>query len=450
MSVNLCMKGQAGVRGGEYAGISWFNEANFQKWLLKSPTKSDEFAYCKVCKCDIKARKSILKQHEQSLKHNINMNQIDENAIGITYASKNLDLDKDVRIAELKLSAMLATNNLSLKLIDTLTPLLKNVFHDSRIAQNLWCHHEKAKQIVVKRLGDSFLDTLNNLLKKPGCFFSLIMDETTDISMKKQCGITVIYYNENKNKIITDFIDLIELEGGSAIHLYNALKFSIVSYIMLNHTCSRIFLPLSMIYIGTKAKQTLESMNNVNLFEKTQFFNTILNFYIELVNKIKEKFVFDDRIFELLNIVEPTFAQSFKVQTLTHVLEGFPILYQFLDDIEAVNNEWRQFVLLNYKDFDINCADKFWTEVFELRIVHGNTLFPNLKIIINFLMVLPFSNASVERVFSNLKNIKTDKTNLLQTNTIKGILATKKGISTNGGCVKFKPSQEMLMRPIWD
>lgn len=82
-----------------------------------------------------------------------------------------------------------------------------------------------------------------------------------------------------------------------------------------------------------------------------------------------------------------------------------------------------------------------WRKVFHLKNALGQSLFPNLKGILNALLVLPFSNASVERVFSSLKNIKNDHRNKLKTSTIVALMQTKDQIKD---CVKFEPTINML------
>lgn len=64
-------------------------------------------------------------------------------------------------------------------------------------------------------------------------------------------------------------------------------------------------------------------------------------------------------------------------------------------------------------------------------------------------MVLPFSNASVERVFSILNNIKTVARNNLKTETITSLMTTKEGIASKGGCFKSELTTAMLKTKIW-
>lgn len=87
-------------------------------------------------------------------------------------------------------------------------------------------------------------------------------------------------------------------------------------------------------------------------------------------------------------------------------------------------------------------AEDYWSEIFKLKNDVGVLFFPNLKKTFSLLLVLPYSNASVERIFSDLFNIKTEKRNLLKTSNIKAILATKEGVMQSSGCMKFQPTKK--------
>ena len=59
------------------------------------------------------------------------------------------------------------------------------------------------------------------------------------------------------------------------------------------------------------------------------------------------------------------------------------------------------------------------------------------------LLVLPHSSAAVERVFSQVKLIKTDIRNRLSTESLNGILLTKMNESRRP-CYEWEPSFKML------
>jgi hypothetical protein len=46
--------------------------------------------------------------------------------------------------------------------------------------------------------------------------FSILLDESTDITTDKYLGCTVIYFSLKKKKIINSFLDLVKLENANA------------------------------------------------------------------------------------------------------------------------------------------------------------------------------------------------------------------------------------------
>lgn len=87
-------------------------------------------------------------------------------------------------------------------------------------------------------------------------------------------------------------------------------------------------------------------------------------------------------------------------------------------------------------------AQQYWSTVFKIKTATGENKFPNLKKVMAFLLVLPFSNASVERVFSELKLCKTAHRNKLKTSTVVALMATREGVGKSKGCVDFEPTQK--------
>lgn len=113
--------------------------------------------------------------------------------------------------------------------MDTLSPLLKSIFPDSKIAQQINVKRLKATNIMCESLGKSFLENLYAKMRESGVFFSLILDETTDISVKKQCAFSIIYFDTEHNVVKYYFFDLVETQSSTAIELYNTLKDSSLS-----------------------------------------------------------------------------------------------------------------------------------------------------------------------------------------------------------------------------
>ncbi|KAJ8946591.1 hypothetical protein NQ314_008846 [Rhamnusium bicolor] len=113
--------------------------------------------------------------------------------------------------------------------MDSWSPILKNIFPDSKIAQQINLKRTKATAILCNSLGNNFLTDLDNKLREPGFIFSLVMDETTDISVKKQCALSVIFYDARLNLVKTQFFELVEAHGSTANDLFYILKDSLTS-----------------------------------------------------------------------------------------------------------------------------------------------------------------------------------------------------------------------------
>ena len=63
-----------------------------------------------------------------------------------------------------------------------------------------------------------------------------------------------------------------------------------------------------------------------------------------------------------------------------------------------------------------------------LKNVTGETKYPNLSKVLECCLSLPHSNASVERIFSNLRRIKTDIRGSLKSTSLVSILHVKTGL----------------------
>lgn len=52
-------------------------------------------------------------------------------------------------------------------------------------------------------------------------FFSLIIEETTDITVEKQLAVMVEYYDIVKSETVLELLDLVVCENGTALSLTN-------------------------------------------------------------------------------------------------------------------------------------------------------------------------------------------------------------------------------------
>ncbi|KAJ8964073.1 hypothetical protein NQ314_005156 [Rhamnusium bicolor] len=227
------------------------------------------------------------------------------------------------------------------------------------------------------------------------------------------------------------------------------VKVKTVNIFHLDHKNPRNFLPNEKLYLGILAHESLQELKkDANFHPKIvdDFYSSYLKFYIRLTSEIKERFTFEDEIFNIVHVLEPKYAQTYEQKSLLNVLQRFSFLYQIVDRQE-LDNEWRSHALLVHSSLGLDCnlqAEEYWAKVFNLKNAGNSEIYKNLKAVVSLLLILSFSNASVERLFSDLNNVKTDLKNRLKTDTVAAILATKDSIKHQGGILKFTPIDKMI------
>lgn len=183
------------------------------------------------------------------------------------------------------------------------------------------------------------------------------------------------------------------------------------------------YLPTNQIYLGVSASDSISELPEA---EKQVVYERCRNFYIELIFQHRKRFQFDDKVYYLLTVLDPQNALHLKTPSLRQVYQRFS---QYLSDVSMadVAKEWRGLSLLPLETLGFTSSDDtpntsdFWNKVFALENAAGIKMFGNVEKV-SILLCLPSSNASVERVFSQLKLIKTSHRNKLSTDTIAALI----------------------------
>ena len=189
-----------------------------------------------------------------------------------------------------------------------------------------------------------------------------------------------------------------------------------------------VYLPLENIYLGPNGQDsllTLKSDPGVPHDAVEKILRAAQSFYIEAVQQIQTRFRFDDDIYKYAEMVDPVSAQSLRPGSLQPFIRNSGKLSW---DGNKIEQEWMKQSLINVENIENMDAVTYWRLVFSKKNSAGIELYANLKLAVIFVFTLPFSNVVVERFFSAVKIIKTDRRNLLKTETLRGILKTKYGM----------------------
>lgn len=189
------------------------------KWLDLRDSK----AYCVVCHMALKGGTTHFKRHEKNALHGKNYEKA-KNTPKINKYVKEPDnnLEKSVKRAELKLVAFLHEHNLPFLLINHLVLLLVSIFPKSDVAKGLKCNRTKATQMTKDCFAQEQLITIANTFKDQ--HFSLIIDETTDVSTQKSLVLIARYFDNHQQRSRDMFIGLLRVKDCTAKGIFEAIN----------------------------------------------------------------------------------------------------------------------------------------------------------------------------------------------------------------------------------
>lgn len=134
---------------------------------------------------------------------------------------------------------------------DHLTELCRRSFSDSEIAKKMTLRRTKCSAIIKNVLGPHFQLILREDIANQR--FSLLLDESTDISVMKYLGMAVRYYSDTTGRIVSTFLKLVPIIECNADGLVEAVK----------NTLKEFQLQLSnVIGIGTDNANVMVGINN--------------------------------------------------------------------------------------------------------------------------------------------------------------------------------------------
>lgn len=192
---------------------------------------------------------------------------------------------------------------------------------------------------------------------------------------------------------------------------------------------TRHHVPISQFYLGINATDTLSSSAVSKDREGvTKLKTSCLEFDLEFISQIRRRF--ETHSFKILEFLIPDNALNLKPASLRNVFSAFPVLNDVCDR-EKADLEWRQ-LGLDGSFKDVEEAAEFWKKQLSQRNMNDQPMYPNLSRVVGYCLTLPNSNAAVERVFSQVRLIKTNIRNSLKSTSLVSLLHIKNGLKQAG------------------
>lgn len=194
-------------------------------------------AFCKHCNLYLKARHFLISRHANTESHKCNV-------LRKTVAQRNISdfmrppdrpFAERVAAAEIKICGYLSEHNVAFLGTNHLTHLVKEIFYDHPVAQELKLKRSKATKVTVNVIGASHKDVIAQKLQTRK--FSVLTDESTDIATIKTSCVVVRFYDGDMKKVVSKFWDLSRVydadnveEGATADNLFKSIMSSFRKY----------------------------------------------------------------------------------------------------------------------------------------------------------------------------------------------------------------------------
>jgi len=129
-----------------------------------------------------------------------------------------------VKKAEISIAAFFCEHNSSILSCEHLVKVVKRAAKDSAIVKDVKLGRTKCSAIVRNVIAKTETEALAEELQKT--VFSVMIDESTDVSNKKNMCILVRYVSSSSKKLITTLLELVELDAHdcSAQSLWDAFE----------------------------------------------------------------------------------------------------------------------------------------------------------------------------------------------------------------------------------
>jgi len=178
---------------------------------------------CKCCNTDLKGGLALVRRHAASTKHKKNAEATKNCSIATIEDLSSLTLV--LREIEVGMCFYLIEHDESLYSSDHLVALFKSAYQklhpDSLKVRSLTCNREKAAKIVQNVIGSEGERRI--ILKMKSSIFSLLIDESTDITSTKLLSVVIRSVSDDF-QVTYEFACLLEVTDCSAKGLYQAIR----------------------------------------------------------------------------------------------------------------------------------------------------------------------------------------------------------------------------------
>ncbi|XP_047523967.1 uncharacterized protein LOC125062236 [Pieris napi] len=204
------------------------------------------------------------------------------------------------------------------------------------------------------------------------------------------------------------------------------------------------FLAIGDVYYGANAINTLLTDKRLTAEQIHLFQTRCIQFFIEASDQIIQRFPIKNNPLKDLGALSPENVKKGELPSIVPLCRQFPNLMD-TNNYQCIDTEWR--LLRNMKEIALfsDKTEEFWASVNNMKYGDGTLIFKNICSFVFKILSLPHSSANVERIFSSINLMKTKTRNKLSTESIVGLLHTKRVVTEEDQtCFNFDIEKKMF------
>ena len=193
----------------------WEEQFKWLSWI-------DNACYCRWCKCSLSnMRKSAFELHEKTVKHKKAVEASSSSRkITETFKKSTTNASKELKEFEIKFSVSAACH-CSVRSVDHQTELIAQ-YGKGSILENLKLHRTKCMSLIKNVISLALFEDLLDDIR--GAKYSLLIDESTDVSVTKHLCICVRYFSQKEQTVTTAYLGIIPVVSTTGESLFDAIS----------------------------------------------------------------------------------------------------------------------------------------------------------------------------------------------------------------------------------
>lgn len=145
---------------------------------------------------------------------------------------------------------MLVQNNIPIALADELTPLFRDIFPDSKIAQNFSSKRTKSACIINGAVAPFYQQSLVQCMQTSP--YALSIDGSSDNGIQKMNPLTVRFFDTNSGVVCSQFLDMCLSSSSTAERIFSRMEEALLTHHVPWDNCVAIGLDNTSVNLGCR------------------------------------------------------------------------------------------------------------------------------------------------------------------------------------------------------